>query len=207
MISKAALRQAFRANLDRVSETPTQSESLAPVVSLASLASSAQALSKRLSEFLKTQTGVWAGFEPLGFEPDIRSTIESSTHLRWAFPRVEQAKTLSFYQVSSRSELVQNSLGIWEPDPTRAVRVHLDEFHGLLIPGLAFDHFGNRLGRGHGYYDRALSEILKTNQPLKIGIALERQIAEQELPHDPHDIAMDLVITESRNLTRKVLSS
>jgi 5-formyltetrahydrofolate cyclo-ligase len=193
MLSKAALRQAFRANLDRISESPA---------SLEALSHSSHALSKRLADFLKSQSGVWAAFEPFGFEPDIRSAIESAKHILWAFPRVEHANTLSFYRVSSRNDLLKNSLGIWEPDPKRAVRVHLDEFHGLLIPGLAFDHFGNRLGRGRGYYDRALSEILHINQPLKIGIALERQIAEQELPHEPHDIAMDLVITESRSLTR-----
>lgn len=192
MLSKALLRQAFRTNLDRDDHDSTL------------IKSSARALSLRLVEFLKSQTGVWAGFEPIGFEPDIRSALESSSHIRWAYPRVEHENTLSFYQVSSRTELVKNSLGILEPDPTRAVRVHLDEFHGLLIPGLAFDHYGNRLGRGRGYYDCALSEILRLNQPLKIGIALERQIAEQELPHDPHDIAMDLVITESRNLIRPV---
>lgn len=188
MLSKAALRQAFRTNLDRDDHDHTK------------LHHDSRALAARLTEFLRTQSGVWAGFEPMGFEPDIRPALEASSHIRWAYPRVEHGTTLAFYEVKSRAELVKNQWGIWEPDPTRAVRVHFDELHGLLIPGLAFDEKGNRLGRGRGYYDRALSEILKTNQPLKIGIALERQVSQHELPHDPHDIAMDLVMTESRSL-------
>ena len=205
MLSKATLRQAFRTNLDRVSSQPGHDQG--------QFAESSIALSKRLAEYLLTQTGVWAAFEPMGFEPDIRSAIASSSHIRWAYPRIEPESTttttLSFYEVASRDELVKNQWGIWEPDPTRANRVKPSEFHGLLIPGLAFDEKGNRLGRGKGYYDRALSGLSQqtgavaghaANQPLKIGIAFERQIAQQELPQDPHDIAMDLVVTESRIL-------
>ncbi len=196
MLSKTVLRQAFRTNLSRDDHDA------------ALIATATSALSKRLIEFLKSQSGVWAGFEPLGFEADVREALAASTHLRWAYPRVEHENTLSFYEVSSRPELVKNQFGIWEPDPTTAKRVHLDEFHGLLIPGLAFDLNCNRLGRGKGFYDRALAEIIKrcaasgrgTNQPLKIGIALERQVSAAELPRDAHDIAMDLVITEKRTL-------
>jgi 5-formyltetrahydrofolate cyclo-ligase len=190
MLSKAVLRQAFRTNLDRLDQDHDREK----------LNHDSLALAKRLTEFLSTQTGVWAGFEPIGFEPDIRPAIEASKHIRWAYPRVEHETTLGFYSVASRDQLVKNQWGILEPDPTRAERVKASEFHGLLIPGLAFDEKGNRLGRGRGYYDRALSSLLTDNQPLKIGIALERQIAQQELPHDAHDIAMDLVVTESRTL-------
>lgn len=188
MLSKTVLRQAFRTNLDRDDHD-------AQALKLASAS-----LSKRITDYLKSQTGVWAGFEPHGFEPDIRSSLDASTHIRWAYPRVEHENTLGFYEVRSRDELVKNNWGLLEPDPTRSVRVQPNEFHGLLIPGLAFDENGNRLGRGRGYYDRALAAILTTNQPLKIGIALDRQIA-ADLPHDSHDIAMDLVFTESRTLT------
>lgn len=197
MLSKAVLRQAFRTNLDRDDQNHAKFEI------------DSRALSERLADFLRAQSGVWAGFEPMGFEPDIRPAIGAAKHLRWAFPRVEHETTLGFYEVASRDALVKNRWGLWEPDPARAVRVDPGELHGLLVPGLAFDEKGNRLGRGRGYYDRALSGIHQQRcaaggrdiaQPLKIGIALERQIAQQELPHDPHDVAMDLVVTESRTL-------
>ncbi len=197
MLSKTVLRQAFRTNLDRDDHDVT------------ALGNASRTLSQRLAEFLKSKTGVWAGFEPIGFEPDIRTAIDSATHLRWAYPRVEHESTLSFYEVSTRSELTKNQWGIPEPDPSRAKHVNIDEFHGLLIPGLAFDLNCNRLGRGRGYYDRALAEIFSTHaaagrtnshQPLKIGIALERQVSVAPLPHDAHDIAMDFVLTEQRTL-------
>lgn len=195
MLSKTVLRQAFRTNLDRDDHD------------VAALAHAARLLCERLGEFLKTQSGLWAGFEPIGFEPDIHSALADATHIRWAYPRVEHETTLGFYEVSSREKHVKNQFGIWEPDPAHSRRVALDELQGLLIPGLAFDLNGNRLGRGRGYYDRALAEITRSaagravsNQPLRIGIALERQISEMPLPHDAHDIAMHQVITETRTL-------
>lgn len=198
MLSKTVLRQAFRTNLSRDEVHDSQA-----------LATASRALCSRLTEFLKSQTGLWAAFEPFGFEADIRDAIAASPHIRWVYPRIEHDVNLSFYEIASREQLIKNDLGICEPDPTRATQVGRDELNGLLVPGLAFDESGNRLGRGRGYYDRALAEIIYTRQaagqtflgqPLKIGIALDRQIAQQTLPHDSHDIAMDLIITETRTL-------
>ena len=188
MLSKTVIRQAFRTNLDRDDHDAN------------ALSASTRALCARLAEFLKNQTGLWAGFEALGFEADIHEAIQASPHIRWAYPRVEHEMTLGFYEVTSRADLVKNQWGIAEPDPSRSKRVSPETLNGLLIPGLAFDLTCNRLGRGRGYYDRALAEILRTNQPLKVGIALERQISETPLPLDAHDIAMNLVITDARIL-------
>ncbi len=63
-----------------------------------------------------------------------------------------------------------------------------------LIPGIAFDPNGNRIGFGKGYFDR----FLKTaDVPTKIGIAFECQMID-ELPHEATDIPMDYIITEKR---------
>jgi 5-formyltetrahydrofolate cyclo-ligase len=186
-LSKDLLRQAFRTNLDR----DDHDQNL--------LKANTQNLSQRLTQYLANQTGLWAAFEPLGFEPDIRSSITASTHLEWAYPRVE-GETLAFYKVQSRNDLVENKWKILEPDPSRATAVPVTELRGLLIPGLAFDENCNRLGRGRGFYDRALSEI--SNQQQKIGIALERQVSKMPLPADPHDVVMDRVITEARVIER-----
>lgn len=62
-----------------------------------------------------------------------------------------------------------------------------------VIPGLAFDLKGNRLGYGHGYYDR----MLDGQGGLKVGLAFEVQIV-PEIPEKPGDILLDFVITESR---------
>ena len=193
MLSKTVLRQAFRTNLSRDDHDTTL------------IATSTRALNQRLIEFLTAQDGVWAAFEPLDFEPDVREAFAATPHIRWAYPRIEPGNTLSFYEVSSRAQLAKNQFGIWEPEPATAKRVHMAELRGLLIPGLAFDLNCNRLGRGKGYYDRALGRELIKPKPLKIGIALERQVSTAPLPCDAHDIAMDLVVTEKRTLKGPVL--
>jgi 5-formyltetrahydrofolate cyclo-ligase len=63
-----------------------------------------------------------------------------------------------------------------------------------LIPALAFDREGNRLGRGKGYYDRLMGR--PGFWALRIGIVTERFLM-PGIPTEPHDIGMDLVVTES----------
>ena len=60
-----------------------------------------------------------------------------------------------------------------------------------IVPGVAFDRSGNRLGRGKGYYDR----LLRNAKCHKIGVAFKCQIVD-EVPHEPHDITMDMIITD-----------
>lgn len=70
-----------------------------------------------------------------------------------------------------------------------------EPYHGsydlIVVPGMAFDRNGNRLGRGKGYYDRFLCKHLTTN---KIGICFDFQLVE-EVPTDDNDIRMDEVIS------------
>jgi 5,10-methenyltetrahydrofolate synthetase len=68
----------------------------------------------------------------------------------------------------------------------------------ILVPGVAFDTQGVRLGRGAGWYDRILSRY---PEALKIGLAFEEQIA-STLPSEPWDVRMDLVVTNQRVLHR-----
>ncbi len=68
-----------------------------------------------------------------------------------------------------------------------------------LIPGVAFDKKGIRLGRGKGYYDRFLPLL----QAPKVGIGYDCQLIEDVLPEEPHDIRMDYLFTEARFLQIK----
>jgi len=63
----------------------------------------------------------------------------------------------------------------------------------ILIPGIAFDLHGRRLGRGKGFYDRLLTEI----RGVKCGIAFDEQIVEK-IPVEPHDVRMDFILTPTR---------
>lgn len=61
-----------------------------------------------------------------------------------------------------------------------------------LVPGLAFDHAKHRIGHGHGFYDELLAQL----RGVKIGLAYACQITEQ-VPYAPHDVPMDVIITEN----------
>lgn len=63
----------------------------------------------------------------------------------------------------------------------------------VIVPGVAFDRTGNRLGQGGGDFDR----FLASHRGVKVGIAFDVQIAD-DLPTEPHDVAMDYLVTESR---------
>jgi 5-formyltetrahydrofolate cyclo-ligase len=82
--------------------------------------------------------------------------------------------------------------GIPEP-PASAPTVPLNALDFVLVPGLGFDFGGRRLGRGKGFYDRLLAQA----SGVKCGVALDAQVFER-LPSEPHDIAMNFVLTPTR---------
>ena len=103
-------------------------------------------------------------------------------------------------RICSLDELeLSGSIKIWIPklsvrlDTARQVR--LEQIDVVLVPGLAFDRFGNRLGRGRGYYDRFLRRL--PANVLTIGLAFDGMIREQVF-HDAHDQPVKMVVTESR---------
>lgn len=77
-------------------------------------------------------------------------------------------------------------------EPTGMDTVDPDMLELIVVPGVAYDRRGNRLGRGKGFYDRLLGSTRAT----KIGIAYEFQIVD-EVPAEPHDVPMDMVISPS----------
>jgi 5-formyltetrahydrofolate cyclo-ligase len=69
----------------------------------------------------------------------------------------------------------------------------------VVVPGVAFDAAGRRLGRGRGYYDRALAELRRAGGVTAVGVAYELQLV-AELPHEPWDEPVDVIVTERRVL-------
>ena len=67
----------------------------------------------------------------------------------------------------------------------------------LVVPGVGFDRYGTRLGRGEGFYDRALARLRQCSAMFAVGVAFEVQVVAQ-LPEDPWDQAVDLIATERR---------
>ena len=105
------------------------------------------------------------------------------------------AQPLVFAEIHALSEMVRNHFGILQPPRTAARLVPTAAIPLFLVPGLAFDPAGRRLGYGLGCYDRAFSDAAPG--ALKVGLAFELQILES-VPADPHDVPMDFVVTEDR---------
>ena len=112
---------------------------------------------------------------------------------------------LTFY--TNKENLWQkNKFNISEPIPKEKNRIKKEEISVFLIPGLAFDRRGGRLGRGQAYYDKTLSSIKRninynrtTNwdkKTLFIGLGFVEQLNKTALPLSNHDIVMDCLVTD-----------
>jgi 5-formyltetrahydrofolate cyclo-ligase len=91
-------------------------------------------------------------------------------------------------------ELHQGSFGIPEPKPQFIRPLKLQQVGAVILPGVAFDELGYRLGYGGGYYDKLLQ---RANDKLLIGLAYEFQIVSR-LPRLAHDVRVHKVVTEQR---------
>ncbi|MBO6188901.1 MAG: 5-formyltetrahydrofolate cyclo-ligase [Prevotella sp.] len=104
-------------------------------------------------------------------------------------PRVTSDTQMELRRYTGKGDLEQGAFGIMEPTgPLFDDYAHIDV---AVVPGVAFDRQGHRLGRGKGYYDRFFARV-----PLyiyKIGVCFPFQIVDT-LPTDAHDIAVDSVI-------------
>ena len=83
-------------------------------------------------------------------------------------------------------------------EPTGNDTTHVDEMEMIVVPAVAYDANGNRVGRGKGYYDRLLAE----SRAIKIGVAYDFQMVD-EIETDDFDVPVDIVITETHTYTRR----
>lgn len=116
-------------------------------------------------------------------------------------PRVLPEKKMEFARISSLDDLVPGAMNIPEPrNDLPGIGPEQFSPHLVLVPGLAFDRFGNRLGYGGGYYDRFLASC-ERNFPLA-GVAFECQLFPFIFAR-PWDIPLDCVYTEKGCRFRK----
>jgi 5-formyltetrahydrofolate cyclo-ligase len=111
------------------------------------------------------------------------------------FPKSDAlTNTMEFYRVTSASQLEKGYKGILEPRETESLRYRLNRKEDTLIivPGVAFDTSGYRLGYGKGFYDKYLSN---KRQISTMALSFSEQIVD-EIPHDTYDIKMDKIVTE-----------
>lgn len=129
-------------------------------------------------------------------EVDLRSVVDAahSAGKRLLLPRMV-GEDLEFAPVDEGEELIRGRFGVLEPGARRAARP-VDPFAIVLVPGVAFDRQGGRLGRGAGYYDRALSDIRRLSVSTTfIGVGFPRQIIDN-VPMTSQDVRMHGILTE-----------
>ena len=135
-------------------------------------------------------------YSALPGEPDPAVlTTDCSSH-SFVFPRIEGDK-LGLYQYADQSQWISGPFGLKEPEPETWEQVSIGEIDLAVIPGLAFDPTGVRLGRGGGFYDRFLGD--PGFRGMKIGLCWEWQLI-TSIPRNTHDILMDLIISEEKTV-------
>lgn len=141
------------------------------------------------------------GYSNFGSEINTRPFLEHvlDQGKTLVLPKINRAcNTLSLYAVDDPGgQLLEGMWGIHEPCSSlcEEVQPHMLDF--VLIPGLAFDAHGGRLGYGRGYYDKLLSSCLSTaNRPWLVAGAFDFQLVDR-VPTEAHDVPIHAVVTES----------
>ena len=132
-------------------------------------------------------------FYPVGSEPAILPIAEAALTLgkRVAFPLCHpEGPFMTFHSVGSLDALTNGSYGIPEPDGISPAVSELEDAI-CIVPALAFDENGYRLGYGKGYYDRFLSSF----DGVSVGLVFSSLLL-CDLPRDEYDEKVDIIITE-----------
>lgn len=122
-------------------------------------------------------------------EPNLAEILSAPTDKELCLPRVLDEETMAFYRYLPEAELERSaSFGLLEPSLS-AEEVDPSTIDLLVIPALAYDSSGYRLGRGKGYYDRYLARTKARRLGVTFGL---KRLA--NLPHDPWDLPVDEVL-------------
>lgn len=148
--------------------------------------------SRLLSDADIIKANVILAYMPLPDEVDIQPLIESlsAANKRILLPEVVSDNEIVLREHHSKSDLKRGAFGILEP--TGKIFTDYSLLDVILVPGMAFDSKGNRLGRGKGYYDRFLAKVQAESATLPhlIGVCFPFQIVE-EVPTNEFDHPVD----------------
>lgn len=133
------------------------------------------------------------GYCPIGSEWDIRPVLRdaAASGRRIALPRCDRAShTMTFFIISSEEDIEIGEYGI--PAPRIGCPAYIDTPQALcLVPALALDARGRRIGYGGGYYDRFLPTFSGTAV-----VPISERFTDAALPTEKHDFAVPLAVTE-----------
>jgi 5-formyltetrahydrofolate cyclo-ligase len=179
--AKAALRRKIRVRLDKISAAGREASSLKLC-----------AILREQSFFQNAATILF--FAPLPDEPDLWPLLQEALAAGKivALPQFNAAtQNYCVRRVENlQEEIVTGQFGVREPKSSCA-EIAPDKIDLALVPGVAFDLRGNRLGRGKGFYDRLLTDV----RGLKCGVAFDEQV--DEVPAGRSDVPVDFILTPS----------
>jgi len=183
---KSDLRAKIRAQLEKISPAVRAVESIE--------------LRERLQAQIPSAHTILF-FAPLPDELDVWPMLElalaSGTNCALPFFDAEKKSYGAKLLKNLATDLVTGKFGVREP-AAGCEEISLNQFDLVLVPGLAFDLSGNRLGRGKGFYDRILSEA----SGIKCGVCHNFQLLEK-IPVEEHDAKVDFIFTPARGVRRK----
>jgi len=146
-------------------------------------------ISKRVQNIVKKQNKI-ASYSPFNNE------VNPNLHIDFAyFPKVKKD---SMYMCLGINGFIKGFGGIKEPFGV-CRKTAKKEIDAIVVPGIAFDKRGYRIGYGKGFYDKFLKEF----KGIKIGVAFDCCITEK-IDNEKHDIAMDYVVSEKRSIVCKL---
>jgi len=143
---------------------------------------------------------ILASYYPIGSEVRTQKIISIALkgNKLVALPRPDGGH-IKFYPILSNTELIPGKFGIREPSISSDLSDSCvsDNIDLLLVPGIAFDIYGYRIGYGYGYYDRFIAK--KKNSFISIGLAYEFQVCDN-VPRTENDQKINVLVTEKRIL-------
>jgi 5-formyltetrahydrofolate cyclo-ligase len=184
--AKSDLRQQIRERLAKISLAVRMVESMD--------------LCARLEPQLRSAHAILF-YAPLADELDVWPLLEKliKTPTFCALPAFDAAtQNYSARRVKNlETDIFTGKFGVSEP-LMELEEIPLNKFDLVLVPGLAFDMSGNRLGRGKGFYDRILAQA----SGIKCGVGYDFQVLES-IPVEAHDAKVDFIFTPNRGVRRK----
>ena len=179
-MDKITLRRHFRSRREQLSAQDVTAAS----------AALCQRLAGWLDERAANQILTYLAFRN---EPDPSLLFDLLPHVRWIVPRVVEGQRMILHPYNP-AHLVRHRFGMLEPSADLPA-ADPDALNIVLVPGVAFDRFGGRVGFGGGYYDR----FLLTTTALRAGVAYDNCLA-GALPCGEHDQRMDWVVTPTQEI-------
>jgi 5-formyltetrahydrofolate cyclo-ligase len=180
-VTKARARDELLAR--RRAQTPAQRTEAAEAIALHVLAVPLVARARRIACYLSM------GSEP-GTAPLLAALHDRGVEV--VVPISLPDHTLDWVVLEPDAPVTVTPLGIPEPDGPRLGADALATCSMVIVPALAVDHAGHRLGRGAGYYDRALAGVAA---PLCALVFTHELLP--EVPHEPHDVPVQMAVTPS----------